>query len=126
MLSQRSVLVGQRDHDRIHAVLRKFDSHHSSLLYEEIDAAIVVDDLQLPADVVRMNSVINFLDLDLGTTSVVELVYPHEVDTTPHGVSILAPVGAALLGLRVGEAIDWPLPNNKRRRLEVVSVGVSA
>lgn len=122
MLSQRSVLLGQRDLARLDALVRRSASTDSSQLFEELDAANVVEDHLLPDDVVRMNTRITFVDLDTRVESTIELVYPHESQGSPNRVSILAPVGAALIGLRVGETIDWPLPNGRQRRLQVVAV----
>ena len=50
------------------------------------------------------------------------LVYPHDADGTPGKVSILAPVGSALLGLRTGQAIDWPMPGGNSTRLRVLEI----
>jgi regulator of nucleoside diphosphate kinase len=125
MFSQRSVLLGRRDLDRLDTLISNLASKESSQLYEELDAAIVVEDDLLPDDVVRMNTRITFVDLDTSVESTLELVYPHEVQGDAGRVSILAPVGAALLGLRVGEAIEWPLPNGRHRRMEVKSVAES-
>ena len=122
MSSLRSVLVGQRDRDRIYALLRNTHTKDNSLLFDELDAATVVPDDQLPDDVVTMQSTISFVDLDTAVTSTITLVYPHEVGQFSTGVSILAPVGAALIGLRVGEVIEWPLPNGRTRNLKVVAV----
>ena len=122
MSELRSVLVGERDYNRIQAVLKSADPTQESLLYAEIDAANVVPDAELPNDVVTMHSVITFIDLESERESTFHLVYPHEVEGNPKRVSILAPIGAALIGLKVGESIEWPLPNNKRKMLKVVSV----
>ena len=122
MSSLRSVLVGQRDLDRIHALLRNAKTEQADLLYDELDAATIVYDDMLPDDVVTMHSTVRFVDLASSVASTVTLVYPDEVGRTPQGVSILAPVGAALIGLRVGEIIEWPLPNGGARKLEVVAV----
>tara|TARA_R110002072_G_scaffold23437_6_gene81136 strand:- start:6592 stop:6972 length:381 start_codon:yes stop_codon:yes gene_type:complete len=125
MLSQRSVLIGRRDLARLDTLIHNRASNETSLLYDELDAAIVVEDDLLPDDVVRMNTTIRFVDLDTGVESTVELVYPHEVQGDARRVSILAPVGAALIGLRAGETIEWPLPNGRHRRLEVRGVGAA-
>ena len=50
------------------------------------------------------------------------LVYPRDADPDAHQVSIFAPVGSALLGLRVGDAIDWPMPGGRTARLHVLAV----
>ena len=123
MLSPRSVLIGRRDLDRLDTLIHKRTANETSQLYDELDAAIVVEDDLLPDDVVRMNTIIRFVDLDTRVESTVELVYPQEVQGDAGRVSILAPVGAALIGLRVGETIEWPLPNGRHRHLKVMAVG---
>jgi regulator of nucleoside diphosphate kinase len=50
------------------------------------------------------------------------LVYPRDADGSAHKVSVLAPVGSALLGLRVGETIDWPMPGGRSARLQVLAI----
>jgi len=92
------------------------------LLLDELDAASILPDHLVPADVVTMNSLVIYRDLDTGLEANIQLVYPEEADAAGGRISILAPVGAALIGLRVGERIEWPLPNRHRRVLEVVSV----
>jgi regulator of nucleoside diphosphate kinase len=125
MLFARSVLLGHRDHDRIQTLLQNTCSDDSRLLYDELDAATLVQDHLLPGDVVRMNSTVTFVDLETSQETTLALVYPHEVASTPTAISILAPMGAALIGLRVGETIEWPLPNGRQRRIRVVAVGGS-
>ena len=123
MSQLRPVLVGQRDNDRIRALLRNLDPDDNILLYDELDSADIVADNQLPSDVVTMNTTVSFIDLDTQTESTYTLMYPHEVGNAVNGISILAPVGAALLGLRIGETIEWPLPNGKLRKLKVTALG---
>jgi regulator of nucleoside diphosphate kinase len=60
--------------------------------------------------------------LDTGKELVVTLVYPHDADIDENKISILAPIGAALIGLRVGQVIRWPVPSGKEKRLQVVAV----
>lgn len=118
----RSVIVGRGDRDRIEALLQTAGSSQDGLLLDELDAASIVPDHLVPADVVTMNSLVVYRDLDTGLEANIQLVYPEEADAAGGRISILAPVGAALIGLRVGERIEWPLPNRHRRVLEVVSV----
>lgn len=126
MSSLRTVTVGQADLNRLHALLRHVDATQYGLLFDELDAATVLPDHLVPDDVVCMHSTITFIDLDTALASTVHLVYPQEVGAAAHNVSVLAPVGAALLGLRVGETIEWPLPNKRQRRLRVVAVEAPA
>ena len=69
---------------------------------------------QMPADVVRMHSRVECVDAD-GTRRTLTLVYPHEADSASGRVSVLAPVGSALLGMREGDGISWPRPGGFSR-----------
>ncbi len=126
MTQTRSVLVGERDYARLLNLVNKSDHKAVALLYDELDAATVIPDAELPADVVTMGSIVTFRDTDTGEESTVELVYPVHADASRRRISILAPVGAALIGLRVGEHIAWPVPNGRDRHLEVKDVRACA
>ncbi len=88
----------------------------------ELDRAVVVPQDQIPPDVVTMRSRILFEDLETGRRREATLVYPEESDVDQSRISILAPVGVAVLGLKVGDTIEWPLPNARRARLRIVEV----
>jgi regulator of nucleoside diphosphate kinase len=92
------------------------------LLEGELQRATIVDSSQIPDDVVTMNSVVSFEDLETGQRSEVILVYPSASSGTGGKVSILAPIGSALLGLSVGDSIMWPVPGGRSRRLRVTAV----
>lgn len=126
MTQTRSVLVGKGDYARLSTLLTRSDPQSTRLLFDELDAATILPDAELPADVVVMGSVVSFRDTDSGEESTVELVYPPEADPARRRVSVLAPVGAALIGLRVGEHITWPVPNGRDRHLMVMSVRSSS
>jgi regulator of nucleoside diphosphate kinase len=100
----------------------ELDPKTLELLEDEIHRATIVEPSQVPADVVTMNSLVSFEDLDTGQRSEVTLVYPSAASGTGGKVSILAPIGSALLGLSVGDAIDWPVPGGCSRRLRVIAV----
>lgn len=91
-------------------------------LEEELGRAVVVPVHEIPADVVTMNSKVRFADEATGEASEVTVVYPRDADVDGGKVSVLAPVGSALLGLKVGETIEWIMPTGKTRRLAIVSV----
>lgn len=119
------IIVSTTDHERLSALLDAHGDREAPLfeqLATELGRAEVVDPAQVPGNVVRMHSLLSFRDLDSGETREVQLVYPHEADAGRGRVSILAPVGCALLGLSVGQTIDWHLPDGRTRHLEVVSV----
>ncbi|MAT94838.1 MAG: nucleoside diphosphate kinase regulator [Halioglobus sp.] len=122
MATPRSVLIKHSEHAHLMALLDKADPDGESLLFDELDAATIVADGEELSDVVTMGAEVTFLDVDAGESTVMRLVYPDAADPSRHHVSVLAPVGAALIGLRKGEEIDWPVPGGKLRRLRVTDV----
>jgi regulator of nucleoside diphosphate kinase len=124
--ADRIIFVTQRDLEQLTRLLEthgsRRDAEVRSVLEEELGHAVVVDSAQIPPDVVTMNSRVRFEDLDTNEKLEVTLVYPRDSDVDQDKVSVLAPVGSALLGLSVGQSIRWPLPGGKSRHLRVVSV----
>jgi regulator of nucleoside diphosphate kinase len=88
-------------------------------LLAEMERAEVVD--FVPANVVRMGSLVTFFD-DEGREKQVTLVYPGKADIGAGRISILTPIGTALIGLGEGQSIVWTTRDNRRRSLTVVSV----
>lgn len=91
-------------------------------LADELDRAIVVQKERVPEDVVTMNARCIYLDERLGTQREIQLVFPEEADPAAGKVSVLTPVGSALIGLKVGQEIAWDFPDGSVRRLKVTSV----
>jgi regulator of nucleoside diphosphate kinase len=116
MSNDRSIIVTHRDL----ALLRALNEH--AHLVSELQRADVVDSRDVPADVVTMNSRVVFEDVTRGTTTEVTIVFPQDADVERGKVSVLAPVGTALLGLAEGESIVWPFPDGSSRCLRVVAV----
>ena len=94
----------------------------AAMLLEEIERAELHDPDTMPADAVRLGSAISFMDERAGTVRSVQLVMPIDADIEEGRISILTPVGAALYGLRAGDAIDWPDLDGKERRITIVGV----
>ena len=84
-------------------------------LAEELDAADIVPLEHVPEDVVTMHAQVRYVDESTDEQRSVVLVYPHEVDVSQGRISVLSPVGAALLGLATGQSIEWTFPNGPRR-----------
>ncbi|HMN67601.1 MAG TPA: nucleoside diphosphate kinase regulator [Bdellovibrionales bacterium] len=97
-------------------------SEAGELLEEELARASIVPDDELPSDVVSMNSEITYQDLETGAEQTVTLVYPQEANSAENKISILAPIGSALIGLRVGGVIKWPIPKGKIKEIKVIRV----
>ncbi|MDC0709008.1 nucleoside diphosphate kinase regulator [Stigmatella sp. ncwal1] len=88
----------------------------------ELERARVVQPEQIPPNVVTMRSRILFEDLETGRRREASLVYPEEANIDQSRVSILAPVGLAVLGLQVGDIIEWPLPNARLGKFRILEV----
>lgn len=117
-----SLIVSKLDYQQLIKLIEQEDTPAAEALDIELGRAELVDEKQLPADAVSMGSVVTFTDLDSQEEKTISLVYPHEADVTTMKISILSPVGSALIGLRIGGNIDWPVPQGKVRRLKVIAV----
>lgn len=91
-------------------------------LRSELDRARIVEPEEMPADVVTMNSTVRFADEETGKEFERTLCYPEEATGGSDKVSILAPLGSALLGLSVGQRIDWPVPGGRTARIRILDV----
>ena len=84
-------------------------------LARELDRANVVEAAQIPKDVITMNSQFRLTDLDLQESFDYTLVFPEDANPDQDKVSVLAPIGTAVLGTRVGDVVEWPTPSGVRR-----------
>lgn len=91
-------------------------------LRAELECAIVVPVESMSPGIVTMQSRVRYRDEQTGQSREVEIVFPEEADASRGRVSVLAPVGAALIGLAVGQEIDWEFPDATSRRLQVLEV----
>jgi len=116
------LIISNEDYDRLHAMIEKqvYAPSHD-LLIDELERAKIVDKAKLPKNVVQMNSTVTFTMLSTQKTFALKLVYPQ--DTTESGtLSILTPVGSALIGLSQGQEIEWPLDKNKSTIVHIDSI----
>ncbi|TBR39610.1 MULTISPECIES: nucleoside diphosphate kinase regulator [Dyella] len=124
MSSKPSITVSRLDLERIEALLERMTPAQAETyapLVAELVRAEVVEPAQMPPNVVTMNSRVTFLDESDGEQLSLTLVYPTNAGATGT-VSILAPVGSALLGLAVGQQIAWPTPDGRSRTLKVLGI----
>jgi regulator of nucleoside diphosphate kinase len=91
-------------------------------LEEILDLARVVHQQKVPGNVVTMNSRVLFEDVSTGEEGTVTVVYPAEADASGGRISVLSPVGAALLGEAEGAEVELPLPHGQTRRIRINSV----
>jgi len=98
----------------------------AEFLADELTRAQVVRDEDFDPNVVRMGSLVTYVDETTGRTRTVTLVYPDAADIDQNRISILTPIGAALIGLRPSQSITWPLPDGRVGSLKVVAVSNEA
>ena len=104
-----NIVISSLDMERLEALLA-VQARAQEALLAELARAEVVDPADMPADIVTMNSRVRFV-LDDTEEREMLLVYPKDIDGSPDRLSILTPIGNALLGLRAGDGITWSRPD---------------
>ena len=115
-MDNRYLFLTERDFVRVMAL------QPEPPLRAELERAIVVPAQALPPGVVSMYSRVRYRDEHAGVSRQIQIVLPKDADVAHGKVSVLAPVGAALLGLETGQVIDWRFPAGEVRRLRVEEV----
>jgi regulator of nucleoside diphosphate kinase len=116
-----TIIISTTDLERLLPVLDAHDTPASEQLEIELYRARIVTQPDVPADLVTMNSEVIYEDCETFTRRKVRVVYPKDADGARGWVSVLAPLGSALLGLRVGQVITWRFPHGTKR-LRVVEL----
>lgn len=114
------IYLTQTDMDRLLDLIERQPGHEQ--LEAELVRATVVPRDQIPPDVVTMNSRVIFENETTGERREVTLVYPDKADIDQGRISVLVPIGAALLGLRKGQSIDWELPGGRKQRYRILEI----
>lgn len=124
-MSRPTIIINELDAERIDRLLEKAEFASlpvADALNEELDRAQMCIPESMPHDVVTMNSQVKFRNLTTGEELTRTLVYPAQMTDSSEQLSVLAPVGAALLGLRTGDTIHWELPGGTSTHLEVLAL----
>lgn len=125
-MRQNPILVSESDADRLRVLLGAQDdsAHNQAHLHElkaELERAIVRLADEVPADVITMQARVRVRDLATGREDEYTLVLPAEADIAARRISVLAPLGTALLGYREGDDVEWRMPGGLRQ-LRIVKV----
>jgi regulator of nucleoside diphosphate kinase len=127
IMLDREIVVTALDQNRLRNLLEGFrrwharDRAHVDRLEAELDRAEIVLPVDVPYDVVTMNSEVTVRDMDSYEEMTFAVVFPSDADVNRQRISILAPLGTAVLGYRVGDTIEWTVPG-RRRRLKIERV----
>ena len=108
----RTIYITQHDMSRLRSLIESMKSSREDLqsLGRELEQARVVPSAEIPADVITMNSKAELRDLDDGERMTYTLVFPGDANVDEGLISVLAPIGTAMLGQRVGDEFKWRVP----------------
>ena len=116
-----SIYITEPDYERLSGLIDRtrernsVDREYLNKLEAELDRAEIVDPKDIPADVITMRSRVRLKDLVSGESNTYSLVFPTEADFAEGKISVLAPIGTAILGYSLGDTIEWPVPSGLRR-----------
>jgi regulator of nucleoside diphosphate kinase len=118
------IVLSSLDLDRLDQLLSRLPATDPARLQleQELERAAVVEPAAMPANVVTMNSTVRLRLLKTDEEACLTLVYPKDLDATGDKVSVLAPVGSALLGLSEGDQIHWPMPDGVIQPIQVMQL----
>jgi len=123
----KKILITEANLKRIEDIIRyagesnEHQKNNIERLSEDLERATVVESKDIPPDVVTINSTLKIRDLDSGEEMVFTLVSPSNADLSQGRISLLAPVGASVVGYRSGDVVEWPVPGGlKRLKIEKV------
>lgn len=116
-----TISITETDYLRLRSLINNL-SDEAEQLDLELDVANIISSDDAPSDLVTMNSKVHYINLTDQREHTIEIVYPRDADIHAGKVSILAPIGTALLGLRQGQSINWKFPDGKTKELRVLGV----
>ncbi|EKT59964.1 nucleoside diphosphate kinase regulator [Providencia sneebia] len=124
-MTKPKIIINDLDAERLDSLMAQpayAGSAITEALNAELDRADIVTPQEIPANVVTMNSTVRFLDLISNEERTRTLVYPAALKDSNEQLSVMAPIGAALLGLHVNDEISWALPNGVETRVKVLEI----
>ena len=120
VMNQPSIFLTTKDVEKLRDLIREAfhteyrGSDYLKQLAGEIEKASVVRSDQIPSDVITLNSTARIADQETNEEMIYSLVFPEDADTSQGKISILAPIGTAMLGYKVGDTFEWDTPGGKR------------
>lgn len=119
-MDTRAIYITELDMQRLQKLLDSMEvssrnKAHVRELEEELLRSHIVPSDKIPPDVITMNSRVRLKDMDSGAEMTYTLVYPNSADPSQDKISVLAPIGTALIGYRAGNIIEWKVPSGVRR-----------
>lgn len=121
LFDERNLYITEQDMLRLEGILSSFmpknenEKNNIELLKKYLDHFNVVTPEEIPNDVVTMNTKLHLKDVDTGEILIFTLVFPSAADISKNRISVLAPIGSAVLGCRTGEVVVWKVPSRIRK-----------
>ncbi|WP_404341437.1 nucleoside diphosphate kinase regulator [Pseudoalteromonas mariniglutinosa] len=125
MNKKPELIISSLDADRLYDLMESLPAGSfagEKELEAELSRANIVEPKDMPANVVTMNSTVNFIVEETQEAFTRTLVYPKDSDASGETISILAPIGSALLGLSQNDEIEWPKPDGGRVKVKITRV----
>ena len=125
MSTKPGVVLSSRDAERLEKLLASLPASAfagKQELEAELDRADIAEPDEIPSDVVTMNSTVRFRVASSKEEFTLTLVYPKDMDDSGKTISILAPVGSAMLGLSQGDEIEWPKPGGGMLKVHIEEI----
>jgi regulator of nucleoside diphosphate kinase len=118
--TERTIYITEYDLERLqklidHANPQSRDQDHLQDLEQELERGVVMSPREIPSDVITMNSKVLLKDADTDEEIEYTLVFPQNANIEERKISILAPIGTAMIGYRVGDLIEWAVPAGMKR-----------
>ena len=121
-MNEDVILITEKDLLRIKHILSFQKSEDFEDLELELDRAKIISDDVVPPDLVTMNSKVKFLNIQDNKEMIITIVYPSDANFAEGKISVLASLGSALIGLQVGQEINWMFPDGKTKTLKILDI----
>lgn len=129
MIKTHSLILRKDDYELMMRYLRsgqgrnRYDQENAIHFEKELQKADIVEKEDFPADTIRLNSLVRIMEMPGGKVRELTLVIPEHANVREGKISLLAPVGTALIGFSKGQQVDWQVPSGKKtfKILEVVN-----
>ncbi|AFJ02645.1 Regulator of nucleoside diphosphate kinase [Methylophaga frappieri] len=125
MQTRPDITISTIDSQRLYQLIDALpDTNHAAIinLEEELERATLVSPQEVPPTIVTMNSTVQFVIESTQKSFELTLVYPKDMDDSGQTLSILSPVGSALLGLAIGDQIEWPNPSGDTLKVTIIDI----
>ena len=120
-MKEKIIYITDSDMERLRGLIKTSREFHTTdetylkELEKELNRGKVVDSKNIPKDIITMNTKVCIKDLDTNKEEVCWLVFPTNADPNQNRISILTPIGTALLGYKTGDIIEWEVPGGIRK-----------